>query len=214
MNSFELIYVVVNFGMGSRIMRRAKEYGVSGGTVFLARGTASDFLSKLFSLEDERKEVVLMGADRPTATEALKKLDKEFHFDKPNHGIAFTTSACEVAGSRQCGFEEIERGESTAMYQLIISIVNRGNGEDVIEAAVAAGSKGGTIVNARGSGINETTRVFNMDIEPEREIAMVLSAEDSTKAIVESITTKLNMDQPGNGIVFVQNVSQVYGVYK
>ncbi|MGF6376576.1 nitrogen regulatory protein PII [Clostridiales Family XIII bacterium PM5-7] len=216
MFSYEVIFAIVNGGMGSRVMRKAKTYGVSGGTVFLARGSANDFLSKFLSLDDEPKEVVLMGADHETATTALQKLSVDFRFDKPNHGIAFSISLCGVSGSRKCKYEqkELEREEGEIMYHMITTIVNRGSAEDVIEAAVAAGSKGGTIINARGSGVNETTKVFNIEIEPEKEIVLILSAEETSKAIVESITSKLNMDQPGNGIVFVQTVNEVHGIYQ
>ena len=100
------------------------------------------------------------------------------------------------------------------MYQIIITIVNRGKAEDVIEAAKAAGSKGGTIINARGSGVNETSKLFNMDIEPEKEMVMILSKEDITENIVSSIHERLEIDKPGNGIIFIQNVNKTYGIYE
>jgi nitrogen regulatory protein PII len=213
---FELIYVVVNYGMGSRILHKAKEYGISGGTIFLGKGTVNNSLLNFLSLYDERKEIVLLGTDNHTADHALVELNKEFQFEKPNHGIVFTTSACEIVGSRCYKSEENEegRGVNKLMYQNIITIVNRGKAEEVIEAAKAAGSKGGTIINARGSGVNETSKLFNMDIEPEKEIVIILSKEDITEAIVTSIREKLEIDKPGNGIIFIQNINKAYGVYE
>ena len=213
---FELVYVVVNYGMGSRILHKAKEYGISGGTIFLGKGTVNNSLLNFLSLYDERKEIVLLGTDNHTADHALVELNKEFQFEKPNHGIVFTTSACEIIGSRCYKSEENEegRGVNKLMYQNIITIVNRGKAEEVIEAAKAAGSKGGTIINARGSGLNETSKLFNMDIEPEKEIVIILSKEDITEAIVTSIREKLEIDKPGNGIIFIQNINNAYGIYE
>ena len=213
---FELVYVVVNYGMGSRILHKAKEYGISGGTIFLGKGTVNNSLLNFLSLYDERKEIVLLGTDNHTADHALVELNKEFQFEKPNHGIVFTTSACEIIGSRCYKSEENEerRGVNKLMYQNIITIVNRGKAEEVIEAAKAADSKGGTIINARGSGVNETSKLFNMDIEPEKEIVIILSKEDITEAIVTSIREKLEIDKPGNGIIFIQNINKAYGVYE
>lgn len=213
---FELVYVVVNYGMGSRILHKAKEYGISGGTIFLGKGTVNNSLLNFLSLYDERKEIVLLGTDNHTADHALVELNKEFQFEKPNHGIVFTTSACEIIGSRCYKSEENEegRGVNKLMYQNIITIVNRGKAEEVIEAAKASGSKGGTIINARGSGVNETSKLFNMDIEPEKEIVIILSKEDITEAIVTSIREKLEIDKPGNGIIFIQNINKAYGVYE
>lgn len=213
---FELIYVVVNYGMGSRILQKAKVHGISGGTIFLGKGTINNSLLNFLSLYDERKEIVLLGTDNHTADHALVELNKEFKFEKPNHGIVFTTSACEIVGSRCYKSEENEegRGVNKLMYQNIITIVNRGKAEEVIEAAKAAGSKGGTIINARGSGVNETSKLFNMDIEPEKEIVIILSKEDITEAIVTSIREKLEIDKPGNGIIFIQNINKAYGIYE
>lgn len=213
---FELVYVVVNYGMGSRILHKAKEYGISGGAIFLGKGTVNNSLLNFLSLYDERKEIVLLGTDNHTADHALVELNKEFQFEKPNHGIVFTTSACEIIGSRCYKSEENEegRGVNKLMYQNIITIVNRGKAEEVIEAAKAAGSKAGTIINARGSGVNETSKLFNMDIEPEKEIVIILSKEDITEAIVTSIREKLEIDKPGNGIIFIQNINKAYGVYE
>jgi nitrogen regulatory protein PII len=213
---FELIYVIVNNGRAGKILRAAKEYGIRGGTVFLAKGTINNTFMNFLSLYEERKEVVLLGADRKTADHVLNRLNEKFKFEKANHGIVFSISVCGVTGSRnsKCEKNQERRGVNKAMYQCIISIVNRGNAENVIEAANAAGSKGGTIINARGSGINETSKIFNMDIEPEKEMVMILSQEEVTESIVASIREKLEIDKPGNGIIFIQDVNRIYGVYE
>jgi nitrogen regulatory protein PII len=92
--------------------------------------------------------------------------------------------------------------------------VDRGKAEDVIDAATKAGSKGGTIINARGSGIHETSKLFSMDIEPEKEIVIILSEVESTEKIVSSIRSHLKIDEPGNGIIFIQDVNKTYGIYR
>ena len=216
LSAFELIYIIVNYGKGSQILQKAKEYGIGGGTVFLGKGTVNNSFLKFLSLSDERKEIVLMGTDSHTAKTSLKELNEDFDFEKNGNGIVFTIGMNDIIGSRSYEREETEeeRGIDKSMYQVIITIVNRGKAEDVIDAARAAGSKGGTIINARGSGTNETSKLFNMEIEPEKEMVMILSKKDITDAIVSSIRKKLEIDVPGNGIIFVQNVVQSYGIYE
>lgn len=213
---FKLIYVIVSHGMGSKILGNAKDCGITGGTIVLGRGTISNAILNFLSFYDERKEIVLMAADVQTADRALEKLNKKFQFEKSNHGIAFTTRTGEIYGSSciVCEENEEERGAGRSMYKIIITIVDRGKAEDVIDAAKAAGSKGGTIINARGSGIHETSKLFHMDIEPEKEMVFILSKEDVTETIVSSIRKKLEIDKPGNGLVFIQDVNNVYGVYE
>ncbi len=211
---FEMIYVIINYGMGSKVLHKARELGIRGGTILLGRGTVRNSFLNFLSLYDERKEIVLLGADRKTADHAMQELCREFKLEKPNHGIVFATGTLKIIGSKSYRDElnEEESGVEKSMYQLITTIVNRGNAEDVISAANEAGSKGGTILNGRGAGIHETTRLFNMEIEPEKEIVMILSKEDVTDAIVNTIYEKLELEKPGNGIIFVQDVSKAYGI--
>lgn len=210
---FEMIYVIVNYGIGSKVLRKAKEHGVRGGTVVLGKGTIKNAFCNFLSLYDESKEIVLLGADWKTAEYALDELNRDFKFDKPNHGIAFSTGITDIIGSKCEKIDKAERG-AEPMYKLITTIVNRGKAEDVIDAANEVGSKGGTIINARGSGIHETKKLFNMEIEPEKEMVLIIANTESAERIVNTIREKLELDKPGNGITFIQDVNRAYGIYE
>lgn len=210
----ELICIMVNYGIGSKILQTAKQCGISGGTFLLGKGTVNNRILEFLGLSDVRKEIVMMVADKETAYQTLETLDKEFSFEKPNHGIAYTTSICSVVGSRSCKNETIqeERGEDSSMYHAITVIVDKGKAEFVMDAATEAGSKGGTVINGRGSGIHETSKLFSMEIEPEKEIVIILSRKEKTEAIVASIREQLRIDEPGKGIIYVQDVNKTYGL--
>lgn len=212
----ELICVIVNCGLGSRVIKSAKHHGVSGGTITLGIGSVHSRILDFIGLSDIRKEIVYMAAEKETAYEALEALNKEYQFNKPNHGIAFTTSICGVLGTKRivCKHKKDERGADNIMYHIITVIVDKGKAEDVITAATEAGSKGGTIMNARGSGVHETSKLFSMDIEPEKEIVIILSEADRTNEIVSLIGKNLKIEEPGNGIIYVQNANRTYGIYK
>ncbi len=182
----------------------------------LGKGTVNNRILDFFGITDIRKEIVLMVADKKTATKTVTKLDKDFKFEKPNHGIAFTTFVCDVIGASCCKNDNLKegRGVDNTMYQAIITIVDKGKAEYVINAANAAGSKGGTIINGRGSGIHETAKLFSMEIEPEKEIVLILSKRERTESIINSIREQLKIDDPGKGIIFIQDVNKTYGLYE
>lgn len=98
------------------------------------------------------------------------------------------------------------------MYDAIFTIIDRGKADAVIEAAKQAGARGGTIINARGSGIHETQMLFAMEIEPEKEMVLILVKKELMEPVVSSIREQLQIDEPGNGIIFVQEVNQIYGL--
>ena len=216
LENIELLCLIVNYGLGSKVLHIAKQCGIKGGTIYLGKGTVSNRILEFLALSDVRKEVVLMISNKQAVSELIKVLDAEFKFDKPNHGIAFTTSIVSVMGaSSYKGEKSVEiRGGDQPMYNSITVVVDKGRAEDVIDAATKAGSRGGTIINARGAGIHETSKVFSMDIVPEKEIVLILSEGEKTDYIVDSIRKQLKMDEPGNGIIYIQEVNKTYGLYK
>lgn len=209
-----LFCVIVNFGSGSGVLKIAKQNGVSGGTILLGRGTVKSRLLEILDLTDIRKEIVLMIAEESVGYAALEKVDSHYHFDKPYHGIAFTMPVHCVLGASKCTAKKNAEscGVDTAMYQSIFIIVNKGKGEEVMDVATGAGARGGTILNARGSGIHETSKLFQMEIEPEKEVVLILSGAETTDHIVSALREKLQIDKPENGILFVQNISKAYGL--
>jgi nitrogen regulatory protein PII len=75
-----------------------------------------------------------------------------------------------------------------------------------------AGAKGGTIIHARGTGEYEIEKIFSMEIEPEKDIVLIIVKEELTEAVVNSIRDKLDIEKEGAGIIFVQEVDQAYGL--
>jgi nitrogen regulatory protein PII len=100
------------------------------------------------------------------------------------------------------------------MYNAIFVIADKGKGSQAVDAARSSGSKGATIINARGSGVHESNVIFGMDVEPEKEMVLILSDSEKTQVIVDAIKEALKIDEPGNGIIFIQEVSEAYGLYE
>jgi len=172
-------------------------------------------LLDLLGLCTVKKEMVLMVTEQKIAFEVLEILNSKYNFDGANGAIAFCIPVAHVYGARcyENVLQENEEGGAVkTMYRAIFTIVDRGRAEDVIDAANEAGAKGGTIINARGSGIHETNKLFSMEIEPEKEMVMILSEKNTVESIVSSIRNKLDIDEAGKGIIFVQEVSKAYGL--
>lgn len=97
-------------------------------------------------------------------------------------------------------------------YELIITIVNKGFSEDVVDASRKAGATGGTVLHGRGTGIHETAKLFGIPIEPEKEIILTLIENDKTQAVLDSIYEAIELDKPGKGIAFVLGVEKAVGI--
>lgn len=208
----EMLVVIVEQNKASKVLHLADEKGVTASVAMLGIGTASRTLFDYLGLNDKKKAVLLLFGKTEEIENLADYLVEKLELNKPNHGIAYIESAFNVFGTEDNEKENIKRGET--MYNAIYTIVEKGNAEDVIEAAQKAGSRGGTIVNARGSGSEEARKVFNMFIEPEKEIVLIISEEKMTKDIVDSIRKETKIEEQGKGIIFITNVNQTYGLVK
>ena len=219
MAGFDLICCVVKMGDASKTIKCAKKYGVKGGTINIGRGTVGSHFLGMLGITEVRKEIVTMIVEDELASEAIRGISHDMDFDKPHHGIAFSYSVKEFIGSRNklVSDAKITNGGKTGMsdesYSIIYVVVDKGKAEDVVEAAKIAGARGGTIFNARGSGIHETQKLFSIAIEPEKEVVFILTKTEIKDAVVESIRSKMGLDEPGRGILFVLEVNEVHGLY-
>lgn len=212
----EMLVVIVEQNKASKVLHLADEKGVTASVAMLGIGTASRTLFDYLGLNDKKKAVLLLFGKTEEIEDLADYLVEKLELNRPNHGIAYIESALNVFSTEDNdngnGSENIKRGET--MYNAIYTIVEKGRAEDVIEAAQKAGSRGGTIVNARGSGSEEARKVFNMFIEPEKEIVLIISEEKMTKDIVDSIRKETGIEEQGKGIIFITNVNQTYGLVK
>jgi len=209
------ICCVVNIGDADKVLEAAQRYGASDGFISIGKGTAHSRILEFFKLNEIRKEIVTVLVKGERAAEAIRGISEEMAFDKPHHGIAFSYAVDEcIDGSEGTGENTTVSEVQTSMYKAIYVVVDRGRAEEVIEAANKAGARGGTIVNARGSGVHEAQKLFSIEISPEKEKVFIIAKNEMKDNIVSSIRTHLEIDTPGNGIIAVVDINEVYGLHQ
>lgn len=213
---FSLFCSIVDFGKGDKILHESRRLGATGGTFILGKGTIKNPLLNFLGLDEMRREILIMAIDQNLEETFHDELTKKFYFHKPNHGIAFSMPIKYLLGMREYEYipKAEKRGVNNMGYEAIFIIVDKGVSDDVIEAAKSAGSTGGTVIHGRGAGSKEKAKLFNIEIEPEKEIILILSEVKDTDSIVNAIKEKIDIDKPGKGIIFVLDVNRTSGVFK
>lgn len=97
-------------------------------------------------------------------------------------------------------------------FELIVSIINRGHSDAIVEATREAGANGGTIIYGRGTSHFEKDSIMGVSIQPEKEIIMTLTPTDNKSNIMKSIVEKAHIEEDGMGICFSLPVNQVRGI--
>ena len=97
-------------------------------------------------------------------------------------------------------------------HEVIFCIVNAGFSDAVMEAAKEFGARGGTVINARGTANSESEKLFNITVEPEKEIVMIIVKTELKDDILHALYKKVGLDTPGHGIAFSMPVDKTVGI--
>lgn len=220
LNPHKLIVVILKKGMARAAVQAAKKAGARGATVIFGRGTGIHERKFLGIYWNPEKEVILTLVPDEQVESILEAVVKAGKLNKPGTGIGFVLDTKRIRGmcsssavpSDQATQEGKEMEKDSIRYDLIITIVNKGHEDVVVDASKKAGAEGGTILSGRGTGIHEHAKLFNIPIEPEKSIVLTLIDREKTEAVLGKIMEEAELEKPGRGIAFVMEVERTVGI--
>ena len=207
-----LFFTIVNRGKANAILRKAKECGAKGGTILLGEGTVTSKLLDAVGVTETHKEILMISASDELDAKLHETISETFNFSKRNRGIAFsvpfmnwTLDAAET--------KDISLNNDNFSYCCIFTIVDKGKSQDCMNAARAAGARGGTLIHGRGAGV-PTDFYYPLLIEPQKETVLIISPKDQAPSIREKIYSDLELNKLGQGIIFTLPVGRTSGLFE
>ncbi len=97
-------------------------------------------------------------------------------------------------------------------HECIVCIVNAGFSDAVMDAAKELGARGGTVVHARGTASQEAEKFFQITIQPDKEMVMILVPAEIKDDILHALYRAVGLKTPGQGIAFSLPVDGVVGL--
>lgn len=222
--SLHVLVTIVDRGKGDGVASLLRQEGVLLHHIALGNGTAHKGILSLLGLKDTAKDVVFSFIRSGVARRAMRRLSYALEIDLPGRGIAFTIPVGSIGGSQAMHYlmgEEMpaahdEGGNTVEQEQIknevIIAIVNRGYTDLVMESALPAGARGGTVLHARGAGTEEASQFFGITIQPEKEMVMILVDREHKVPVMQAITRGAGLSTEGHGIIFSLPVTDVMGI--
>lgn len=95
---------------------------------------------------------------------------------------------------------------------VIFCIVNNGFAEVAMDSAKKHGATGGTILNARGTASKEAEKHYNITIEPDKEILMLVVDSAIKNEIMYGLYDDVGVGTPAQGIAFAMPIEDVVGI--
>ena len=97
-------------------------------------------------------------------------------------------------------------------HEVIFCIVNAGFSDTVMDAAKEFGARGGTVIHARGTANSEAEKLFEITVQPEKEIVMILVPTEIKNDILHALYQAVGLKTPGQGIAFSMPVTAAVGL--
>jgi Nitrogen regulatory protein P-II. len=216
---------VVNDGQGAAIVNILNRHEAAACFLCHGSGTATSDFYHVLGFDVSKKQVVSALTKKREWPSLKKEMAERFAVSAYSKGIAFVIHVDSICGvsaykfvtnTRPMGLdkgdipmEEIQKDDN---YEMIMTIVNDGYTDLVMDAAKKAGARGGTILHARGTGNKDIEKFFGVAITPEKQIVMVLVPKDIKDAVIASIYQECGINTKGQGIAFAMPVSDVIGI--
>ena len=127
----------------------------------LGYGTAANEILDYLGLESSEKAVTFTVLEEESWLAVKKQLEKKLKIDAPGGGIAFTIPLSSIGGRKTLQFllekQDYQKKEESTLqnttHELIVAIAEQGYTELIMEAAREAGAYGGTVIHAKGTGM-------------------------------------------------------------
>ena len=220
MSKVYMMVTITNRGIGSKIHSFYQKHGQELILSTLGMGTANSEMLDYFGLEATEKTVMLSVVTRERWKELKKGLQKEIHIDVPGTGIAFLIPVSSIGGKKALQFltmgQDFEKEEETVLkdteYELIIVIANQGYNNLVMDAAREKGAGGGTVLNAKGTGMEKAEKFLGVSIAAEKEMIFIVTKTKDKNAIMKAIMEQAGMESKAKSIVFSLPVTSTAGM--
>ena len=176
-------------------------------------GTVQSKLLDIMGMTETRKEFLMIPASTELDAILHDIISESFNLTKRNRGIAFSVPLKRWKAEDSDQEHNISLDDDRFSHCCIFTIVDKGRSRDCIKAARAAGARGGTVIRGHGAGVPADS-YYPLAIEPQKDTVIVITSKNKAAFIRERIFTDLELDKPGNGIIFTLPVGNTSGLYE
>lgn len=198
-------------------------YDQAGATLALAtlgRGTAASEILDYFGLAASEKAVLCHAVTDETWKTIQSGLRRQLYIDVPGTGVAFIIPFSSIGGKKQLQVllngQAFEKGEEQTLkdtrYELLVVIANQGCTEQIMDAARAEGAGGGTVIHARGTGMEHAEQFLGFSLASEKEIVLIVAPKARKNAMMRAIMDHAGLNSDAKAIAFSLPVTDVAGM--
>ena len=187
---------------------------------FLGSGTATSEVLDYIGLDRGEKAVTFTVVEEHTWLKTKHDLEKKLKIDAPGGGISFIIPLASVGGKKALQFliesEDYKKEEESTLkdtkHELIVVIAEQGYTELIMDAARGAGAYGGTVLHAKGTGMEMAEKFMHMSLAAEKEVIYIVTKTEQKNDIMKAIIEQAGPNSKAKAITFSLPVTDTAGL--
>ena len=220
MGSLYMMTTIVDRKIANKYVDLYKENDLNVMLLTLGLGTATNDILDYLGLDNPEKAVIFSVLQEDSWLETKKQLQKKLQIDAPGGGIAFIIPLSSIGGKKALQFllqkEDYQKQEESTLknttHELIIVISEQGYTNLIMDAARAAGAHGGTIIHAKGTGMEAAEKFMGVSLAAEKEIIFIVSKTEGKNAIMQAVIKEAGLESKAKAIAFSLPVTDTAGL--
>lgn len=223
----KLLAVIIDRDNIEKLQDILHEKHVSIHYMFNGMGTASSKILKSLGLSGTEKTICICVVPDIRVRKLMASIADALSLAHSGNGITFiipvsgiSSVVSSIFGEQLEHVERLEKWMDTRSeeikekvnYAMVISIINQGFSETLMDEARTVGARGGTIIHARRSGIDDAVKFFGVTLQAEKEIVAILVPREQKKELMQAITKSCGFGTKANGIVMSLPVESCSGI--
>lgn len=220
MSELFMMVSILNRHKTKKFLTFYQESHISVTLTTLGKGTAASALLDYLGLEAVEKTITLSVVTKEVWKSVKKGLREKMNIDIPGTGIAFIIPLSSIGGKKQLQFltenQNFEKGEETTLkettHELLVVIANQGYTDLIMDAARKANAGGGTVIHAKGTGMEGAQKFFGVSLAAEKEIVLIVVKTQDKNHIMRAVMDEAGVESKARSIVFSLPVTSTAGM--
>ena len=213
--NMKLLFIIADYE--KKIEKIINKFKLPFNTITYGSGTASQSMLDFFGLVETEKYISMSIIPDIMENKIFSKLDEDLKLKEIGNGIAFTVPLSSSSKYVRDAFkkkegDKMEEKKSNKKYHLIMAVVADGYADKVMNAAKKCGANGGTLIKGRELGGKNSFKIFNMTMEPEKDIVLIVCPEKDKNKIMETILEKTGIKTDGKGVCISLPIDTTLGL--
>ncbi len=201
-------------------IRLYRDKGLDMHLISLGHGTADRRIMRLLALSSPEKMIAMTIVTGRKWLEVKKAMTVRLRIEAAGVGIAYVVPLAAVGGKRELMLltdgQGFVKGEESTLkgteQELVVVVGNQGYSETVMDAARAAGARGGTVIHARGTGQEKAERFLGISLASEKDVILIVAAAEQKAEIMRRIMQDAGPGTKAGAVAFSVPVTDTAGV--